>query len=122
MGGMRQKLVGREKRRRRVRRGVFGIAERPRLNVFRSLRHVYAQLINDESGLTVVSVSSMTPEIRSAVKSGASREAARAVGKLLGEKAKAAGIAKAVFDRAGYKYHGRVKELADGAREGGLQF
>jgi large subunit ribosomal protein L18 len=119
---MRKKAAGRERRRRRVRRGVFGVAERPRLNVFRSLRHVYAQLVNDASGTTVVSVSSMTPEIRSAVKSGATREAARAVGRLLGEKAKAAGVTKAVFDRAGYKYHGRVKELADGAREGGLQF
>jgi len=112
----------REKRRIRVRKKVFGTAERPRLNVFRSLNHMYAQIIDDERGITLVAASTLSPELRGKLKRGGNIEASKAVGELIAKKAIAAGIKKVVFDRAGYIYHGRVKALAEAAREGGLDF
>lgn len=111
----------RERRRMRVRKKVYGTAERPRLNVFRSLKHIYAQVIDDDRGITLVAASSLSPELRGKV-NGGNIEGAAAVGRLIAEKAKAKGISKVVFDRAGYLYHGRVKALADAARENGLEF
>jgi large subunit ribosomal protein L18 len=96
--------------------------ERARLSVFRSSKHIYAQLIDDASGRTVVSASSLEKDMRGALKTGANTDAAKAVGKLIAERASAKGIKQVVFDRGGYLYHGRVKALADAAREGGLDF
>jgi large subunit ribosomal protein L18 len=106
----------REKRIRRGRSRIFGTAERPRLSVFRSGKHIYAQLIDDEKGLTLVSASDL------AVKSGTKSERAAVIGKELAEKAQKAKIKRAVFDRRGYAYHGRVRMAAEGARAGGLEF
>lgn len=114
--------VLRHKRRLRVRKKVVGTPERPRLNVFRSLKHIYAQIIDDTRGITLASASSLSPELKDSLAIGSNREAAFAVGKLIAEKALKKGIKKVVFDRAGYLYHGRVKTLADAAREGGLEF
>ena len=107
------------KRHKRVRAKVFGTAERPRLNVFRSEANIYAQIIDDVNGVTLASASSLDKAIEGY---GGNVAAATAVGKLLAERAKAKGIETVVFDRGGYLYHGRVKALAEGAREGGLQF
>ena len=112
----------RAKRRRRVRNKILGTAARPRLNVFRSLNNIYAQLINDETGVTVVAASTLSPELKGKVKSGSNIEAAKAVGDLVGKLALEKGVKEVVFDRAGYLYHGRVKALADAAREAGLEF
>ncbi len=106
------------KRRRRVRAKVHGSAERPRISVFRSNRGVFAQLIDDESGRTLASVNWTESDLRSLKP----MEQAKKAGELLGQRASAAGITTAVFDRGGYQYHGRVKALAEGAREGGLKF
>jgi large subunit ribosomal protein L18 len=106
------------RRRRRVRARIVGTAERPRLSVYRSNRGVFAQLVDDAKGHTVAAVNWTEPELR---KLTASAQAKRA-GELLAERAKGAGVESCVFDRGGYKYHGRVKALADGAREGGLSF
>lgn len=111
--------TARVRRHTRVRRRVAGTGVRPRLCVYRSLRHVYAQVVDDERGATLVSASSLDPE---AAVSGANRAAAEAVGRLLGERAKAAGITAVVFDRGGYLYHGRVQALAEAARSAGLEF
>jgi large subunit ribosomal protein L18 len=111
-------MTPRHKRHNRVRARVRGTVERPRLNVFRSLNHIYAQVINDVEGRTLVSASTLDKEVSEAPKT----EQAQAVGKLVAERAKAAGITKVVFDRGGYLYHGRIKALADSAREGGLDF
>ena len=105
----------RTRRHLRVRKAVNGTAERPRLVVFRSLKHIYAQIVDDVTRRTLMTVGSEGMN-------GTKSERALAVGKSVAEKAKAAGIAKVVFDRAGYQYHGRVKAVADGAREGGLEF
>lgn len=113
---------GREIRHLRVRRRVQGTAARPRLSVFRSLKHIYAQLVDDETGRTLVAASSVSPELRATLKSGGDAAAAKRVGELLGQKARTAGIERVVFDRGGYQYHGRVKALAEAARAGGLQF
>ena len=107
------------KRHQRVRAKVSGTPERPRLNVFRSEKNIYAQVIDDVAGHTLVSASSLDKEIEG---NGGNKTAARAVGKLVAERCKAAGIEQVVFDRGGYVYHGRVAELAEGAREGGLEF
>ncbi len=109
-------------RHRRVRRTVAGTQARPRLNIYRSLRHIYAQVIDDSSGRTLVSASSLDHELRGQM-SGLSKKAqARLVGKTLAQRAQQAGVKLVAFDRGGYRYHGRVKELADGSREGGLEF
>lgn len=107
------------RRHKRVRKQISGTTERPRLAVFRSLKNIYAQVIDDDKGVTLVSASSLDKSIEG---NGGNKEAARAVGKLVAEKALAAGIKAVVFDRGGYIYHGRVLELAEGAREGGLEF
>lgn len=107
----------------RIRQRVSGTAERPRLCVHKSLRYVYAQVVNDLTGQTLVQASSLESDIRGGVEGGAkTKAAARLVGARLAERAKAKGIDKVVFDRGGYVYHGRVKELAEGAREAGLDF
>lgn len=112
----------RAKRRRRVRNKILGTAVRPRLNVFRSLNNIYAQLINDETGVTVAAASSLSPELKGQLKNGGNIEAAKAVGSLVAKIALEKGVKEVVFDRAGYLYHGRVKALAEGAREAGLDF
>ncbi|MDH5667527.1 MAG: 50S ribosomal protein L18 [Nitrospira sp.] len=110
------------RRRRRVRKVITGTAERPRLNVFRSSSHIYAQIINDLDGKTLASASSLDKALRTSLKSTGSIEAAKAVGKLIAERAKTANVNSVVFDRGGRIYHGRIKALADASREGGLQF
>ncbi len=120
-----RKLSRDEQRQRvhaRVRTKVSGTAERPRLSVYRSVGHIYAQVIDDGSSRTLVSASSIDKEVKKGLKGGGNIASAKAVGKIIAERAKAAGVAKVVFDRGGYKYHGRVKALADAAREAGLQF
>ena len=112
----------RDKRHYRLRRYVRGSAARPRLAVFRSLGHIYAQLVDDDSGRTVLAVDSRSKTFLAQHKTGGNVAAAKAVGTMLAEKAKAAGVQSVVFDRGGYKYHGRVKALADAARAGGLTF
>jgi len=110
------------RRERRVRTSLRRKATRPRLSVFRSGRHIYAQIIDDTKGMTLAAASSLDGELRKRLKTGADKEAAKQVGLLVAERAKAADIEAVVFDRGGYLYHGRVKALADGAREGGLTF
>ncbi len=112
----------RKRRHRRVRKKLSGSAERPRLCVYRSLQHIYAQLVDDEKSNTLVAVSTLSKELSSKVKYGGNVEAAKLVGELLAKKAQEAGITRVVFDRGGNLYHGRVKELAQAAREGGLKF
>jgi large subunit ribosomal protein L18 len=112
-----------ERRRARVRRTIKAAAgARPRLSVFRSSKHIYAQVIDDRQGATVASASSLEKDLRASLKTGADISAAKAVGKLVAERASAAGVKDVVFDRGSYIYHGRVKALADAAREGGLSF
>ena len=112
----------REKRHRRVRRHVAGTAERPRLCVFRSHRHIYAQVINDRSGETLAAASTVEPDVASDLDGKSKREQAKAVGRVVAERAQEKGIDAVVFDRGGFDYHGRVRELADAAREAGLKF
>ena len=112
----------RRKRHRRVRSKVTGTAQRPRLNVSRSLQHIYAQLIDDTTGHTLAHASTVDGDLRESLKSGGNIDAAKAVGKLIAERGKEKGISAVVFDRGGYMYHGRVQALADSAREAGLQF
>ncbi|KNF08035.1 50S ribosomal protein L18 [Gottschalkia purinilytica] len=112
----------RQKRHMRVRKTVNGTPERPRLNVYRSLNHIYAQIIDDVAGKTLISASTLDKELKEKVSSTGNKEAAKEVGKLVAKKALEKGIETVVFDRGGYLYHGRVKELADGAREAGLRF
>ncbi|WP_041727162.1 MULTISPECIES: 50S ribosomal protein L18 [Caldicellulosiruptor] len=109
-------------RHKRIRKKVFGTSERPRLCVYKSLKYIYAQIIDDEKGHTLVAASSLEPEIKSRLSSTKSIEAAEYVGKVIAERAKEKGITKVVFDRGGYPYHGRVKALAEAARQGGLEF
>lgn len=112
----------RANRRLRVRKKISGTAGRPRLNVFRSLHNIYAQLIDDNRGATLVAASTLAPELKGKLPSASNQEAAKAVGDLLAKKALEAGIKLVVFDRGGYIYHGRIKALADAARAGGLEF
>jgi len=120
-----RKLARNAHRRRihlRVRTKVAGTSERPRLCVFRSLNHIYAQVIDDHSGRTLVAASSLDKTTRAQIKGGSNVAAAKVIGKAIAERAKAAGIERVVFDRGGYKYHGRVQALAEAAREAGLKF
>lgn len=110
----------RKKRHTRVRKKIFGTAERPRLNVYRSVNNIYVQVIDDAAGHTLAAVSSLDKSLK--LKTGGNVDAAKAVGKAIAERVKAAGITKVVFDRGGYLYHGRVASLADAAREAGLEF
>ena len=107
----------------KVRRNIRRAAgERARLSVFRSSKHIYAQVIDDEKGETLAAASSLEKDLRGSLKTGANKDAAKAVGKLIAERATAKGVKDVVFDRGGYLYHGRIKALADAAREGGLNF
>ncbi|MGH7316672.1 MAG: 50S ribosomal protein L18 [Candidatus Rokuibacteriota bacterium] len=117
-----QKVLGRKIRHLRIRRQVIGTPERPRLAVFRSLNHIYAQVVDDSSGRTLAAVDSRAPEFRQKAKAGGNVAAARIVGELLAQRLKARGISRVVFDRGGYQYHGRVKALAEAARAAGLAF
>jgi len=122
MERVKEKRLKRLRRHRRVRKKVFGTPERPRLAVYRSLKHIYAQIIDDTQERTLVACSTLSPDVREEVKYGGNVAAAKVVGRRIAEKAIAAGIKKVVFDRGGFKYHGRVKALADAAREAGLEF
>lgn len=119
MNAIREKAVRRERRKKRIRKVVYGTPERPRLTVFRSLKHIYAQLIDDTAGRTLVAADTRSKELREG--GGGNVAAAKRVGALLGQRAVMKGIRAAAFDRNGYKYHGRVKALADAAREAGLK-
>jgi large subunit ribosomal protein L18 len=122
MGNTNPKVVARYKRKKRVRKNILGDAERPRLSVFKSSRHIYAQIVDDRQGQTLTAASTVSKQLRSEVSPLKKTEAAKLVGKLLAEKAKALGISKVAFDRGGFLYHGRVKELAESCREHGLDF
>jgi len=106
----------------RVRKKVFGTSALPRLCVYRSLRHIYAQIVNDELGKTIVAASTLSPEIRKKIEKLKKSQAAALVGELIVEKSKAAGVKRVAFDKGGYAYHGRVKSLAEAGRKGGLEF
>jgi large subunit ribosomal protein L18 len=120
MGKTNAAYVARKRRHSRVRKRLGGVPERPRLNVFRSLNHIYVQVIDDTKGVTLISASSLDTEISQ--KGQTKIEQAQAVGKLVAERALKAGLNEVVFDRGGYKYHGRVKALAEASREAGLKF
>jgi len=122
MASTKSRNSARLRRHARVRSKISGSAEQPRLNVFRSLTEIYAQLIDDQSGNTIASASTVDKELRAKVEGKGKTEQARLVGEVLAERAKDKGIESIVFDRGGYRYSGRVKALAEGAREGGLQF
>ena len=114
--------LARQRRHRRIRRKLAGTADRPRLNVFRSLDNIFAQVIDDEIGHTIVSASTIDKQLRGQMDGKSKKEQAQIVGKAIAERAQEADVTEVVFDRGGYIYHGRVKALADGAREGGLKF
>jgi len=110
----------RQRRKRRIRIKVFGEAERPRLSVYRSLNHIYAQVIDDSTGKTIAAASTLSPELKDG--KGKKKDRAKEVGKLVAQKCKSANVGAVVFDRNGFNYHGRIAAVADGAREGGLKF
>ena len=112
----------RRKRHQRIRKHMGGTAARPRLSVYRSLRHVYAQVIDDEKGVTVVSASTLETEASGSLKGTGNRDAGKVLGKLIAERAKDSGVEEVVFDRGGFRYHGVIRAIADGAREAGLKF
>ena len=116
------RVDGKERRHLRIKKKIFGTSSRPRLCVRRSLNHTYAQLIDDDAGKTIVSASTTSPDVRGKLKSGGNVKASSLVGEALAERAISKGLTKVVFDRAGYRYHGRVKALAEAARKKGLQF
>jgi len=122
MADVKEKRAALERRHLRLRRRVAGTPERPRLSVYRSLKHIYAQVVDDVSGRTLVSASTQSESLRGALKSTGNCAAAAKVGELLAARAKEAGITAVAFDRGGRKFHGRVKALAEAARKGGLQF
>ncbi len=122
MGEKNIRQIAREKRKARIRKRIFGTEVRPRLSVFRSAKHIYAQLVVDSIGATIAAASTRSPEIRGEVPDLNKTDAARKVGVLIGRKALERNIRKVVFDRNGFLYHGRVKALAEGARESGLEF
>ena len=122
MNKFQAKQAGLARRKRRVRAKVSGTAERPRLAVHRTNAHIYAQVIDDVAGRTLCAASTLDPEFRATGKVGGNKEAARKVGELIAKRAAGKGISEVVFDRGGYIYHGRVKALADGARNAGLKF
>lgn len=122
---MQKKMIRNEARRKRhrvVRNKIHGTADRPRLNVYRSLNHIYAQIIDDDSGTTLLTASTLDKEVKDKADKGYNVNAATAVGQLIAGRALEKGIRDIVFDRGGYKYHGRIKALADAAREAGLNF
>jgi len=119
---IKEKRFKRIRRHLRVRKKVFGTAQKPRLSVYRSLKHIYGQLIDDTRGVTLLAVSSLTKDLREQLKGKKKTEQAMIVGEYLGKKALEKGITEVVFDRGGFLYHGRVKAFADGARKAGLKF
>jgi len=116
------KIVRRTQRKARVSGGVRGTTERPRLSIFRSVKNIYAQIIDDTTGKTIVAASSVSKDAKKSLKHGGNKSAATEIGKAIAEQAKAKGVTQVAFDRGGYRYHGRVKALADAAREAGLKF
>ncbi len=117
------KIEGRQRRRKIIRKKIIGTQERPRLSVYRSLNHFYAQVINDVEGKTLVALSTLSPDVKESVKKDAGNvKGAVCLGTALAEACKKQGVVKVVFDRSGYLYHGRIKALADAARKGGLEF
>lgn len=122
MDRIKEKLRKRARRHLRVRHKVFGTGERPRLSVYRSLKHIYCQIINDFDGKTLVAVSTQSRDLKSQIKYGGNVKAAEIVGKKIAEEALSKGISKVVFDKGGYKYHGRIKALAESARKHNLSF
>ncbi len=122
MGKTNPRVVARLKRKKRIRKKIFGTPERPRLSVFRSCKHIYAQVIDDTKGHTLAALSDLSPELKGELEGKKKKEKAFIVGKKLAALCLEKGIEKVVFDRNGFIYHGRVKSLADGAREGGLKF
>ena len=116
------KRIGKARRHERIRKNVSGTVERPRLCVFRSLNHVYAQIIDDTKGVTLAAASTLDKEIKGTEGHKGNIEAAKKVGQMIAKRAVTAGIQKVVFDRSGYRYHGSIKALAEGSREGGLEF
>ena len=122
MNNVKEKLRKRVRRHLRIRQKVVGTSERPRLSVYRSLKHIYCQIINDIEGRTLVAASTQSPDLRSQIKYGGNAAAAEIVGKKIAEEAKNKGITKVVFDKGGYKYHGRIKALAEAARKYNLSF
>ncbi|MBW2720620.1 MAG: 50S ribosomal protein L18 [Deltaproteobacteria bacterium] len=119
---MNPRQQARLKRKKRIRKKISGSPERPRLSVFRSTKHIYAQLIDDDDGVTLVAISTLRPDVRQQEKVKGKIEGAKRVGKMIADKAKAKGITEVVFDRNGFLYHGRVRALATAAREAGLEF
>jgi len=122
MANTSEKYISRIKRKKRIRKKMTGTEERPRLSIFRSASHIYAQVINDIEGNTIVSASTLDKEFTDMGKKGGNRDAATTIGKIVAKRALDKGVTKVVFDRNGFLYHGRVKALSDGAREVGLQF
>ncbi len=122
MGNTSPRLTARLKRKKRIRKNISGSQDRPRMSVFRSAKHIYAQIIDDTKGVTLVAASTLDPEYKDAPVDGKKQDVAKAVGNLIGKRALDKGIKKVVFDRNGFLYHGRVKALSDGAREAGLEF
>jgi large subunit ribosomal protein L18 len=122
MGGYKAKLVGRERRHNRIRKTVAGTEARPRLTVFRSAANIYAQVIDDVKGVTITAASTLDKEVSEGLKSRGNVEAAKKVGAAIAKKAMEKGVKDVVFDRGGYIFHGRIKALADAAREAGLNF
>ncbi len=122
MGNTSQRLVSRLKRKKRIRKNIFGSQARPRMSVFRSAKHIYAQIIDDTDGATLVSASTVDKEFVDLKVEGKKVDIAKAVGGLIGKRALDKGITKVVLDRNGFLYHGRIKALSDGAREAGLNF
>ena len=121
MNTQKAKDFRRKRRKRRVRKKIFGSADRPRLSVFRSLRHIYAQIVDDVSARTLVSASTKEKALAESLESTGNKDAATAIGKALAARAVEAGVKQVAFDRSGYRYHGRVKALADAVREGGVK-
>jgi large subunit ribosomal protein L18 len=119
---MAMQVVGRERRKLRIRRKISGTAEKPRLTVFRTAKHIYIQAVDDASGQTLAHVSTLTKEVKGTIAEDNKSDAAKKVGTALAQALKAKGVSKVVFDRNGYLYHGRIKALAEAAREAGLKF
>jgi large subunit ribosomal protein L18 len=119
---MSMQIQGRERRKLRIRRKISGTEERPRLSVFRSLKHIYAQVVDDVAGKTLAHCSTLAKDVKPKADDANKTDAAKIVGQTIAAQLKAKGITKIVFDRNGYLYHGRIKSLAEGAREGGLEF
>ena len=122
MGALNPRTRARLKRKKRIRKKVYGTSEKPRLSVFRSARHIYAQVIDDVNGNTLAAASSLEKKVKERTDIGDKKAVAGQIGKLIAERAQEKGVKKVVFDRSGFLYHGRVKALSDGAREGGLVF